>query len=120
MKLIDMKLPKKTKAELKNEMNVGNELENELEKGPRYPWGLQINFEEDIIKKIPALNKIKGGETGKMEAEFFVKEVSIRDTADKKKRRERIELQITKIGISNKRIEEDEAEESFMEGANEE
>ena len=47
MKLIDVKLPKKTKKELEAEMTP------DPEKQEQYPWGLRLTFEEKTIKKIP-------------------------------------------------------------------
>ncbi|MCK4525965.1 hypothetical protein KAW18_01235 [candidate division WOR-3 bacterium] len=57
MKLIDVKLPKKTKAELKSDcqpIGYGDE--------DRWPYGLRISFEKEQIAKMPEVGKLKVGD----------------------------------------------------------
>ncbi|MFA7000270.1 MAG: capsid staple protein [Candidatus Paceibacterota bacterium] len=117
MKLVDMKLPKKTKKELKEEMTVATAGRDE---GPEYPWGLQLSFEEKAIEKIPMLEKVKANAEVEIRAVAFVKEVSMTDSAKpERKRRRRVELQITKIGISSDQADQEDKEAAFEEGAKE-
>lgn len=113
MKLIDMKLPKKTKKELKEEMAT-------MPLGgaqPEYPYGMELRFEKEQIEKIKILKSIKANADVKIHAEGFVKEVRIVDTADEKRSRQSVEIQITKLAISNDQAEEEDADEAFDEGA---
>ena len=54
MKLTDIKLPKKTKAELKTDCQpIG------YEDREQWPYGLQIRFEKEQIAKMPEVAKLK-------------------------------------------------------------
>lgn len=97
MKLVDMKIPKKTKAQRKAEMSpstIGGDQE-------QYPWGLRLNFNSKEIEKLPALKKAVAGARVKIAAIAKVIEVRITD-AEKGRKRHNIELQIQKIGFEDR------------------
>ena len=91
--LVDMKIPKKTKAEMKKEHSIGFYGE-----GDRYPYGLQLRFEADQIEKIPALKTIQAGDMVNIAAMGKVTEVRVTDK-DKGKNRHSVEIQIQSIDI---------------------
>lgn len=55
MNLVDLKLAKKSKKELKKNMEVAVDQ-------PAYPYGFQLRFDAEQIKKLPQLEKMKMGE----------------------------------------------------------
>ena len=112
MKLIDMKLPKKTKKEIEEGMKPAP-LEEERD---RYPWGLRLNFDKKEVDKLKILQRIDAGAKVKIQAEAKVIEVRTTDS-DKGRSRHNVEIQIQKIGITNKEFETKEAEAAFDEGA---
>ena len=114
MKLVDMKLPKKTVKEMKQELKTSP---NDLDNGPEYPYGLTLSFKKESIDKLKLLQNVKANAEVKIQATGYVREVSILDTADEERKRRRVEIQITAIGITNDKAEEDAAEEAFDEGA---
>jgi hypothetical protein len=97
MKLIDMKMPKKTKEELK-EMDMPSTIGSEQD---AYPYGLNISFEKESIDKIPFLQSVEANTPILIQATGFIKEVSIQDTAEKGRSRHRVEIQLQKVGIIN-------------------
>ncbi len=92
-KLVDMKIPKKTKAEMKKEHSIGYYGEDD-----RYPYGLKLRFEADQIDKIPALKTVNAGDMVNIAAMGKVTEVRVTDK-DKGKNRHSVEIQIQSIGI---------------------
>jgi len=111
MQLIDMKRPKKTKAQLKTYCDVpaGND--------EQYPWGLKITLDKDEIAKIKGLEKIPAGATVNISAVGKIIEVAITNK-DTEKTRHRIEIQIQQIGISGTgRMDKDDADAAFDKGA---
>lgn len=105
MKLIDLKRPKKTTAELKKErMGImpGTEAE-----GDRYPYGTSLRFDKEEIDKIEILKSIKADAEVKIVAEAFVKMVETTDVSSKSsgsypRPRKEVQIQITKISIEAK------------------
>lgn len=57
MKLVDVKLPKKTKTELKTDCTPVGYGEQD-----RWPYGLQIRFEKEQIAKMPKVAALKVGD----------------------------------------------------------
>ena len=97
MKLFDLILPKKTKAELKAEaIEVPSNYEQD-----RYPYGLNISFQKESIAKIPFLQSVQANTPVLLQATGFIKEVSIQDTAEKGRARHRVEIQLQKVGVTN-------------------
>lgn len=94
MKLVDMKLPKKTKKELEKG-SMPEPMDRE-----EYPWSLRISFNQKEVEKIESLKKIAAGAKVKISAIGKVTEVQITD-AEKGRDRHRVEIQIQKIGIED-------------------
>ena len=100
MKLIDMKLPKKSKEELKNECCVSPSYQQD-----RWPYGLQLRFETEQVEKMPSLKDYKVGDKVIVSAEAVVTEVRMSETqsTDKDKQtRYTIELQLQQVGCEPK------------------
>ncbi len=100
MKLIDMKLPKKTESELKDccaSCSPGQQ--------DRWPYGLQLRFETEQVEKMPSLKDYKVGDKIIVSAEAIVTEVRMSETQSKdkdKQTRYTVELQIQQIGCEPK------------------
>ena len=96
-KLVDLKLPKKTKAQLKKEMEptIG------IEDREKYPWGAKLNFDKEQIEKIKGLQSVAGGEKVEIRAIGKVVEVRITD-AEEGRKRHNVEIQVQKIAITPK------------------
>jgi len=100
MKLIDMKLPKKTKKELKGEYPSVRQ-----ENQDRWPYGLQLRFETEQVELMPSLKDYKVGDKIIVMAEASVTEVRMSETqsTDKdKKTRYTVELQIEQVACEPK------------------
>lgn len=110
MILIDLKLPKKSKKE-KELAEIPIAVEED-----RYPWGTRLEFEDQLVEKIKILKSVKAGDMVNIQAKAKVIGLRINDR-EKSGEKRNVELQIQKIGISNKAFEEKEAEEAFKEGA---
>jgi ribosomal protein L21E len=96
--MVDMKLPKQTKKEMKDcyaPLSTGSPQE-------MWPYGLQIRFEKDEVKKMPGLKEYKVGEKVKITAEATVTSIRVseRQGGDEQ---HTVEMQIEKIACdSNK------------------
>lgn len=100
MKLIDMKLPKKTKSELKAEIPP---IEVECDK---WPYGLKLRFESDQVDKLPYLKNMKIGE--KVSISGIGEVMSIRMNERKGGKEDySVEIQIQNVGMesANKKSE---------------
>ncbi|HUV77063.1 MAG TPA: hypothetical protein VMW06_03290 [Desulfobacterales bacterium] len=97
MKLIDMKIPKKTKKQLKDEMSPSIKSDDREE----YPWGLRLSFNKKEIEKLPALKTAVAGAKIKIAAVGKIIEVRITD-AEKGRERHNIEIQIQKVGFEDR------------------
>ena len=87
MKLVSMKLsPKEAKAELMPS----------TKEGPRYPWGLQLNLDDEILTKLGISKLPEVGETYPLSAKCEVTSVSASDTQGGGMRRS-LSLQITEL-----------------------
>ena len=107
MKLIDAKLSKRSKEELTAPTPV-------KEEGPRYPYGLRLTFDEEIIDKMPHLENMKIGE--RVSISGIGEVVSIRMNEDKdKKKRYSVEIQIQQVGVASK----EDFDEAFKEATEE-
>jgi len=100
MKLIDMKRPKLSEAEMKQTAPVSPG-EN------RWPYGLKLNFDPEDTGKIPSLENVKIGEKVTIEGLGEVVDISKSDTGTT------IGIQIQQIGVSSK----ESFDESFDEAA---
>jgi len=99
MTMISLKLPKKSKKDMKA-MAMPS-----IDSGETYPYGTSLSFDNDTIKKIAALKEVGGGEMVEIHAMAKVTEVRIKDTGDSDTR-ERVELQIQDISIARDPSEE--------------
>ncbi len=92
MKLVNMKLPKRSEKELATAA-APSDVDQ-----PRYPWGLSLNLEDESLQKlgIDALPEV--GVTLSLTANVTVTSVSARDDQDGGKRRS-ISLQITDMAL---------------------
>ena len=97
MKLVDMKLPKKSKKEEKKAM----ELEYEPDS---YPYGLQISFEEEQIKNLPFLNDKKVGDKCIIYAEAIITSTRMSERRSGKKEHN-VGLQIEKVDVKSVDVE---------------
>ena len=99
--MINLKLSKAEKKEQEKAYSIGEE---------SYPYGTRLSFQSQLIKKIPFLQKVKGGAIVNIQAIAKATEIRIRDKG-KGDERENVEIQIQKIDIGSA----NEAEESFNE-----
>ena len=96
MKLTDMKLPKKTKAELKTECQpIGCEDED------RWPYGLRIDFEKEQVAKMPEVAGLKVGDAVSISG--IGKVTSVRMSERHGKDDHSVEIQIEQVGVSSKK-----------------
>ena len=101
--MINLKLSKKDKKETAKAEVPSIERDD-------YPYGTRLRFEDESIKKIPFLQKVKAGAMIDIKAIGKVIEVRTVDK-DTSKKYENIEIQIQQIDIGSA----NEAEESFNE-----
>lgn len=95
--MIDLKRPKKTKKQLKNEA-VENGIGYMDEK---YPYGSRLRFNKPEIDKLDALKKANAGEKVTIKAIGKVIEVSTANSENGKDHHS-VEVQIQKIEISGR------------------
>lgn len=93
MKLVDMKLPKKSKKELEKEMTASDPYREE------YPWGMQLSFDQEQIDKLDALQGVAADTKVKIHGEGYIRSVIVGDHADKKRKHQNVEIQLTKVGV---------------------
>jgi len=100
-----MKLPKKSKKELKQEMAAvsGDDM-------PDYPWGLSITLNKESIDKLPGLKSVKAGENVHITAKGYIRSVRMEETKDPNHGYQDVGIQITDIGVGT-----DDAETAFSE-----
>lgn len=94
--MIDMKLPKKTKAELKADYGVPSSLEQD-----QYPYGLRLHFESEQIKLMPSLKKYSVGDKVIIQAEGVVTSKEERAQQDREDRYS-LGIQLEKISCAPK------------------
>ena len=107
MQLTDVKLPKKTKEELKN--GCSPYISDQQD---RWPYGLQLRFETEQIEKMPSLKNYKIGDKIIVNAEAVVTEVRMSENQSTDKNKQfshTVELQIQQIGceLKNKKLIEE-------------
>lgn len=93
MNLVDLRLPKKTKKELKEEMTAPS-----LSKQEKYPWGFRITLNTDLMGKFPQLKNAKVGEKVTVQGVGEVMEIRKVDRQGDKSEFS-LEVQIQKIGM---------------------
>ena len=94
MTLTDMKLPKRSEKELKA-------CEPSLGSREQWPYGLQLRFDNEQIKKMASLKELEVGDEVYVEAKGTVTMVRRSDRQNEKPD-QTLEIQIKKIGIENK------------------
>ena len=92
--LIDMKLPKKTKEELKKEGLVQTPTANQ----EQWPYGLEIRFEKEEIDKMPPLINYKIGDGVIIQAEASVTSISMSERQSGEEDHS-MSIQIEKISV---------------------
>ena len=96
----DLKLPKPTKKGAELAMPAVCD-------GPRYPYGMRLRFESDILKKFPELNRAKIEEDIAIEAVGVVTEIR---KVEGENNSHSIELQLTGLRFpALKNADDDEA-----------
>jgi len=89
MKMVSMKLsPAKSKAKTAEVAPLMG--------GPRYPWGLELTLDEDVLAKLKLEELPEAGETVMIHAQAKVTRVSSTDNVDGGKSRS-VTLQITDL-----------------------
>ena len=89
--MIDLKRSKK-------EAKVEDAVMPENPDGALYPYGTRFSFDEEVIAKIPILNKVKAGDKFSIRGVCEINEVRSVDRTENKKDRH-IEIQIQKIDL---------------------
>ena len=103
MRLIDMKLPKKTMKEMKEEC-VSSKTSEEQD---RWPYGLQLHFETEQVEKLPKLKDFKVGDRVVVIGEATVTEVKqseTQSTNEKKRTNYTVELQMEQVSVEAKEV----------------
>ncbi len=98
MKMIDLKISDKKMAPVALGLP---------EEGPRYPYGMRLTFEGDLLEQMKGMENYKIGENVKIEGLGEVVSISKNETGT------RVEIQIQQIGVSSK----ESFDESFDEAA---
>jgi hypothetical protein len=98
MKMADMKLPKKTKEELKVDTSPA------MPEQERWPYGLQLRFETEQIDKLPHLKTYKIGQKVLVQAEGEVTELRMSERKEGKESWT-VEVQLHNVGCESKKKE---------------
>jgi hypothetical protein len=70
--------------------------------GPRYPWGLNIGLENDVLDKLGMDTLPKVGDVVMVTAMAKIESVSMSENSDKTKNR-RVQMQITDMSVEPKK-----------------
>lgn len=96
MKMIDLKIPKKSKKEMEaTKPAIG------MDEGDRYPYGMQLRFESEQVDKMPNLEKLKVGQKVSVEGAGEVTSIRMNEEKDGKKRYT-VEVQLHEVGCEGK------------------
>ena len=95
MELKDLKIPKKTKKELK-ETNAAMTVESE-----KYPYGMRLTFDTELMVKFPELEKVKAGDKVNFSGIGEVIMVRKVDRQGDNKQDYSTEIQIQKLGVES-------------------
>ena len=93
MALVDMKLPKKSKKEMKTEC-----MPCETSGQDRWPYGLQIRFQKEQVVKIPVLAGLRVGDTVNIQGVGSVTFIRVSEKQNGKEDHD-VEVQIEKIDV---------------------
>jgi hypothetical protein len=100
VELKDLRLPKKTKEELKKDNAPMMEQE-------KYPYGMRLSFNTEMIPKFPELENVKSGEKVSISGIGEVMEVRKMDRQGDKNQFS-VEIQIQKLGVESDSPKKDE------------
>jgi len=98
MKLVDMKLPKKSKKEMKEEYAI-SPMDEE-----RYPYGLRITFEQEQLKDLPYLKEKKVGDKCMIYCEAVITDTRMSERQNGKTNHS-VGLQIEKVDVKPKKMQ---------------
>ena len=96
MKMASMKLPKKSEKEMKTEAMPGKA------DGDRWPYGLQLRFENEQIDKLPYLKTLKVGQKVMVSGSGEVSSLRVSDREGGKEDWS-IEIQLHEVGCEGKK-----------------
>lgn len=102
MKMVDLKLAKRSKKEMK-----GTEMPS-MDEGDRYPYGMQLRFESEQVDKLPHLKKLKVGQKVMVDGMGEVSSIRMNEEKDGKQRYS-IEVQLHEVGCESKGKEKSES-----------
>lgn len=94
-KMVDMKLPKKSKKEMEKDCSPISSGSQEM-----WPYGLQIRFEKDEVKKMPSLTTYKVGDKVMIQAEATVTSIRVSERQGGEEQHS-VEMQIEKISCES-------------------
>jgi hypothetical protein len=100
MKMVDIKLPKKTKKEMMDEMPAISTIEER----DRWPYGLRLHFETEQIDKLPHLKDMKIGQKVTVQGVGEVTEISMREQKEGKESWV-VEVQLHEVGCESNKHE---------------
>lgn len=98
--MVDMKLPKPEPEKSTGCCAIKSPCESD-----RWPYGLQLRFETEEVKKLPVLKEFKVGDKVMVLAEAVITEVRSTETQTsngKTDTRDTVELQIHKVSVTSK------------------
>ncbi len=107
VELIDIKLPKKTKEELKKEMGMDMPTVA-MKDQEQWPYGLKLDFEKEQVDKISSLKNLNVGDKVLIQAEASVIEVRMSERQGGEDRHN-VCIQIEKVSVEplvKKKLEE--------------
>jgi hypothetical protein len=94
MKMVDLKLPKRSDKELKP--TVQPEMD-----GDRWPYGMRLTFDHEQVDKLPHLEKLKVGQKVSIEGIGEITSISMNER-QKGKEEYRVEVQLHEVGCEAK------------------
>ncbi len=109
MKMADMKMPKKTKKEM-----MGESIPAEIEKD-RWPYGLQLRFENEELSKLPHLKELKVGTKVMVQGMGVVTAIRSNERQGGKEDNS-VEIQLHEVGCESKKKEEPQSMSDMMSG----
>lgn len=102
MNLVDLKMPKKSKVELKKDMMPT------MSSQEQYPYGFRLSFGTEQMPKFPQLEKVKVGEKVGIQGIGEIMEVRKVDRQGDKNQFS-IEIQLQKVGVKSGSSKKDES-----------
>lgn len=99
--MISLKLPKKSKKELKNEMAI---TAPDVADQPQYPYGAKLSFSGETLDKLKSVKNLNAKDKVSISAKGYVCLVqSIDSSGDDYYEEDRVEIQITDIEVAKGR-----------------